>query len=346
MMINPIAPLLVNVLLSSVLLIVTAVVVMLAMKYRKYHSRPYLLACIIFLLQELGIGGILLISIINGSVYAPFDTVLRPGTLITGLATYIFILAYFIDIKIPGKLNIKNFLLGIFPFVMASAGLLLVHPSPLRSLNEAIDSISSPEVWLRLIILALYIIYPAVAVCLPYERRLCMVSRKLIVWLHILSFILAPVFIAGMMCGYFPAVIVNYFVAIAIDALIVYIELKVRIPVSEPIRDDMYKKQTDDSFLERSEIWMNPDLTVGELATIMGTNHKYLLRRIRSLGYSNYSDMINHKRIEYICKELDKGASGDIINLMFEAGFRSRSTASREFKRIKGCSPSEYMARR
>jgi len=342
MKINPIEPLLVNVLLSSVLLIVLAVVVMLAMKYRKYRSRPYLISCCFFLFQFLGIGGILLISMISGNARAPFDTILRPGTLITGFTTIIFILTYIIDIKLPGKSGINTLLLGVLPFVAVSAALLLVHPSPLHSLEEVIDNISRADVYLRLIIVAFYIIYPAVVVCLPYQWRSCMVSRKMLVWLQLLTCTLAPIFIAGMSCGYFPAVIVNYVLAIILDALVVYIELKIRIPVPQPILEHAVRKQIDDSVLESSEIWMNPDLTVGELTGALGTNHKYLLQKVKDMGYSSYADMVNRKRIEYVCKRLEKESGVNITGLMFEAGFRSRSTASREFKRIVGCAPSEY----
>jgi len=341
-MINTIAPLLINILLSSVLLILLAVVVLLALKYKQYRSRPHLLSCLFFLFQALGIGGFILISIINGDVQAPFDTCLRPATLITGFSTIVFMLAYLIDIKLPGKLNIKTFLLATAPFVTISVILLCIHPSPLHSPMEVFDDISRPDKWLRLILVLFFIIYPVAVACLPYEWRQCLVSRRMIVWLHILSCIVSPIFVVGLLCGYFPAVFINYIIAIIFDALVVYIELKIRIPVSQSIPDNFVKKEIDGSILNSSDIWMNPDLTADELATILGTSHKYLLKKIKELGYTSFPDMINHKRIEYICKGLEKNKDVKIISLMFEAGFRSSSTAYREFKRIVGCSPSEY----
>jgi len=196
-----------------------------------------------------------------------------------------------------------------------------------------------------------YLAYPVLAICQPYGWRQCLVSRKMVAGLQILTFLIAPAFVAGLMCGYFPAIVCNYILAVALDALVVYIEFKIRIPVTEPVRlyepDSEHEKpaigQTaGEALLDSPEIWMNPNMTAAELVRTMGTNHIYLLKEIKDLGYSSYSDMINRKRVEYICKELDKGTDENITNLLFEAGFRSRSTASREFKRIVGCAPSEY----
>jgi len=87
---------------------------------------------------------------------------------------------------------------------------------------------------------------------------------------------------------------------------------------------------------------MNPDMTVVELARIIGTNRTYLTENIQAMGYSSYPDIINRRRINYICEKLREEPTATITQLMFEVGFRSRSQASREFKRIQGCTPTEY----
>jgi len=340
---SPRDSIIVIVLLSSVLLLVATVGIHLALKFKQYRSRPYLFASSIFLFQSLGIAGTILRTILNGQVYTIFDTILRPISLITGLLTLLCILAYIIEIKRPGKLNLKQILFAISPIIIVSVLLILVHPSPLHSLEEVFKNINHFDVLIRLVIIFFYIAYPIVAACLPYEWRQCLVSKKTITSLHILSCIASPMFIAGMICGIFPAIILNYITAIIFDFLVAYIELKIRIPVTHNY--DPHKEQetsANDSIIDSPEIWMNPDMTAVGLARIMGTNHTYLLDRIKKLGYSSYSDMINRKRVEYICKKLDDRTDVNIISLMYEAGFRSRSTASREFKRIVGCTPSEF----
>jgi len=342
MLISPRDSLLVIIMLSSALLLVIAAGVSLALKFKQHHSTPYLLSSFFLLFQSVGILGILLRTILNSRINAHFDTLLKPTSLITGFLTLFFILAYIIEIKRPGKITLKNCLLGLLPVILLSVTLFFIPISPIHSPMELFEGINHPDIILRLLIILCFIIYPVFIVCLPYEWRQCLVSRKTIAVLHILSCLIPPAFIAGLTCGFFPAVLLNYILAITLDTLVVYIEFKIRIPVTEPIWDSSIKSQGEESILDSPEIWMNPDITATELARIMGTNHTYLLNRIKKLGYLNYSDMINRKRVEYICKNLEKGTDVNIISLMFEAGFRSRSTASREFKRIVGRTPSEY----
>lgn len=342
MPISPHNSLFVIILLSSVILAIIAAGIVLALKFKRYRSRTYLFSSCIFLFQSLGIGGILLMTLLNDRTDAHFDNILKPEHLITGFMTIYFLLAYIVEIKLPGKLNLKSFLICISPFLIASVLLVLSRPIPLHTLDEVFNDIKRPDVWLRLVIVVFYFAYTIAAVCQKYEWQKCLVSRRMITNLHILVFISVPAFFAGMMLGFFPAIIINYITAVTFDFLVLYIELKIRIPVTERQWKSAIPKQVGESPFDNPELWMNPDMTVSEMAKIMGTNRTYLLEQIKGLGYSSYSDMINRKRVEYICKELEKGTDTNIIGLMFEAGFRSRSTASREFKRIVGCAPSEY----
>jgi len=338
--------LLVILMLSSVLLCVAAASVILALKFRKYRSRPYLFASCLFLLQTLGIGTFLCNPVLNDNIDATFDTILRPSTIILGFITIIFVSAYIVEIKRPGMLTVKSLLLYTSPFTVASAFMILLHTTPIRNLNDLSDNISRPDVILRLALISLFVVYPILVACQPYEWRQCLISKKSVIVLQALLCVVSPLFVAGITCGFFPAVIANYVIAIVFDAIVAYIELKIRIPVPEKQevqKANETRKRVDLSIIDNPEIWMNPDLTVTELAGMIGTNRTYLWNQIKDLGYQSFTDMINRKRVEYICQELENGTDKNIISLMFDAGFRSRSTASREFKRIKECTPSEYL---
>jgi len=344
MPVSPRDSLLIVTLLSSGFLAIIVACILLALKFKQYRSRPYLFSCCFFLLQSLGIGGVLLVSLLNGRGNAHFDSILKPQSLICGFFTLFCLLAYIVEIKSPGKVSIKSFLLNVSPFIIISAILILVQPSPLHSFEELFNGMSRPDVWIRMVMVLCYLVYPIFVICQRYDWHQCLVSWKVVAALQMLTFFICPAYIAGMMCGYFPAVVINHIIAIVLDALVLYIEFKIRVPVMTERQDEhTLLEKTDESVFDNPEIWMNPDMSVAELCRIIGTNHTYLLNRIKSLGYSNYSDMINHKRVEFICKELEKGTDVNIINLMFEAGFRSRSTASREFRRIVGCTSSEYL---
>ncbi len=92
-------------------------------------------------------------------------------------------------------------------------------------------------------------------------------------------------------------------------------------------------------------VWQNPELSMGELCNLVGTNTTYLQQAIKEMGWQSYSDMINRKRIEYVCHELTTGREENIQDVFYRAGYRSRVTAWRNFTAITGLSPAEWISR-
>ncbi len=107
---------------------------------------------------------------------------------------------------------------------------------------------------------------------------------------------------------------------------------------------DLIKERLQ-SLMDNSDVWQNPDLSAGELCNLVGTNTSYLQKAIKEMGWQSYSDMINRKRIEYVCRELSAGRGENIQDVFYRAGYRSRVTAWRNFTAITGLSPAEWVLR-
>lgn len=90
------------------------------------------------------------------------------------------------------------------------------------------------------------------------------------------------------------------------------------------------------------EVWQNPDLSRGMLCNLVATNSNYLQKAIKSIGYASYSDMINRKRIDYVCRMLKTGQGKNIQDIFYMAGYRSRVTAWRNFTALTGVSPAHF----
>lgn len=100
------------------------------------------------------------------------------------------------------------------------------------------------------------------------------------------------------------------------------------------------------SLMDNPDVWQNPDLTAGELCNMVGTNSNYLQRTIKEMGWQSYSDMINRKRIEYVCRELlSSGGEANVQDIFYRAGYRSRVTAWRNFTAITGLSPVDWVSK-
>ncbi len=92
-------------------------------------------------------------------------------------------------------------------------------------------------------------------------------------------------------------------------------------------------------------VWQNPEMNAGILCDLVGTNTNYLQKAIREMGWQSYSDMINRRRVEYICESLSSGETDNIQDAFYRAGYRSRVTAWRNFSAITGVSPLEWTSK-
>lgn len=94
--------------------------------------------------------------------------------------------------------------------------------------------------------------------------------------------------------------------------------------------------------MDKQEAWKNPDLSLSELASLSGTNTTYLNRVIKQEVGMSFKDYLNNKRVNYVATQLRKKPDLDIQEAFFNAGFRSRTTAWRNFKDIIGTTPTEF----
>lgn len=87
---------------------------------------------------------------------------------------------------------------------------------------------------------------------------------------------------------------------------------------------------------------LDPDLTLARLARQLGVPSKQLSAVINRGRKENVSRTINRLRIEEACTLLQNGSS--VTEAMFSSGFNTKSNFNREFARIKGMSPSQWLS--
>ena len=95
--------------------------------------------------------------------------------------------------------------------------------------------------------------------------------------------------------------------------------------------------------MTKDQIWLNPHLTISDLASHIGTNRTYLSNCLNKTLNTTFYDYINHYRLEAALKHLDNPDSNITIAEIAEScGFNSLSTFRRVFMRAKGCTFAEY----
>lgn len=99
--------------------------------------------------------------------------------------------------------------------------------------------------------------------------------------------------------------------------------------------------------MEKELLYLQSGLTLQDLAARMETNSSVLSRLINVGFGQNFNDFINSHRVDAVCKRLD-GAGAKQLTLVAiaeEAGFNSKSTFNRAFRKFTQMTPREYLNR-
>lgn len=103
--------------------------------------------------------------------------------------------------------------------------------------------------------------------------------------------------------------------------------------------------QRIEEYLLQSGIYTNPDLTLNMLADAMGISAAKISATINKEMKKNFFDLINEKRVDKAKVLLsDKINQMTIEAIAYEAGFNSRPSFYRAFKKYTSLTPSEYVS--
>lgn len=95
--------------------------------------------------------------------------------------------------------------------------------------------------------------------------------------------------------------------------------------------------------VDSRDLWRDPELTLADLARLLGTNTTYLSRALNEGLGVTFSTFINSRRVEAVKRQLaDPSVSDDILTVAFAAGFNSKASFNRAFAEMVGSTPSAY----
>ncbi|MBC8048337.1 MAG: helix-turn-helix domain-containing protein [Fimbriimonadaceae bacterium] len=97
--------------------------------------------------------------------------------------------------------------------------------------------------------------------------------------------------------------------------------------------------------MQQEKIFKNPELTLAELGEKLNLNSNYLSQVINTFEQKNFYDYVNQFRIEEFkhIVSLPENKQFTMLSLAFECGFNSKTSFNRNFKRVTGLSPSEFL---
>lgn len=98
-----------------------------------------------------------------------------------------------------------------------------------------------------------------------------------------------------------------------------------------------------ESIMQKEKPFLDPDLTLSTLSKITSIPERHLSQVINESLGKNFYDYINGFRIrESIRYLIDSPVEKNILEILFDVGFNSKTTFNVSFKKQTGMSPSEY----
>lgn len=271
-----------------------------------------------------------------------FDTWLIPA--------YAF---YLLEVIKPGWVNLKRILLVLLPFLILTS---------LFAIYENVLIYNLMTVYAITFSLAVYIyfvsynkrynakIHAHYSYSQPFNTR----------WIHLLVVNMLVVYLVAWILlkeDYVKNLtsIIYYMLTLGIYIVILYNGLKQEsiyrdqdLSTQDEIKSSKtnYEQQIKkvlESEMQRQELFLNPHLTINDVAQSLGTNRTYLSNFLNNTLNITFFDYINRCRIEYAENLLTSPDNHDTLDVIAEkSGFNSLSTFRRAFVKEYNMTPSEY----
>jgi AraC-like DNA-binding protein len=99
------------------------------------------------------------------------------------------------------------------------------------------------------------------------------------------------------------------------------------------------------AYFDKEKCYLNPELTLSELATKLDTNTSVLSAVINTGFGKNFNDFVNEYRVEEFKRKAAKPDSKHLtlLAIAFDCGFNSKATFNRAFKKVTDVSPKAFL---
>ena len=209
------------------------------------------------------------------------------------------------------------------------------------------------NVWFRLLTLAVMLFYCFSLLLVPYDWRKSSADKKFITFyscgfclMGLLHFIIQFTHAYWLILAH-QVVWITFFLGIA------WYELKERLLVSSETleREDSDSCDSIDNdlwgrilfLLDNQEKWRDPNLSLSSMSELLESNRTYIGEAFKRNTGMTFIEYLTRRRIYYVIAGVKDNPKADIHELFNHVGYRQRSTAWRNFQKITGMTPTEFV---
>jgi AraC-like DNA-binding protein len=114
-----------------------------------------------------------------------------------------------------------------------------------------------------------------------------------------------------------------------------------KISFSIQYQDLHYELKASDKY--NNEKWRDPNLSLSSLSEVLESNRTYVGEAFKRNTGMTFIEYLTKHRIDYIVARTKDDPKADIHQLFNHVGYRQRSTAWRNFQKITGMTPTEFV---
>ena len=296
------------------------------------------------------------ISLMMHGLNNRFVEVLPIVPTIMGTITVVLMLLYAIEVMRPNWFKWRHVLACFSPLVciLVLSVVFKDQFTVLHSTADIVQHIGEPNVLLRLLFNLAALLVCLSLLWLPYRWQESSASRRWVITYVCFIFAIGVLFHTWTLTLSMPIHILHNLTPALFITYYTWYELHERIlvppiieeqeavvtPIPATDANDMWPRIV--KLLHEDALWRNPDLTLDMLCKLLGSNKDYVLRCFRENANTTFLDYVNSLRISYVTDQLRSNPAQSQRTLFFNAGFRSKTTAYRNFCKYVGQSPTEF----
>ena len=228
-----------------------------------------------------------------------------------------------------------------------------IEYTPIYTYADLWQHIGEFNVWFRLLALIVMLFYCFSLFLVPYDWRKSSADKKFIMFYSCGFCLIGLLYFFIQISHAYLLVLAHQIVWISFFLSVAWYELRERLLVPQEVPEQGGAGACDSPndvlwekiifLLDNNDKWRDPNLSLNFLSELLGSNRTYVGEAFKRNTEMTFIEYLTKRRIDYVIAGMKDNPKADIHELFNYVGYRQRSTAWRNFQKITGMTPTEFV---